>query len=307
MSVTLLPLTSFSCLRFSGKDVGQFLQGQLSCDIYSVTEQQLCLTAYCNDKGRISATGYLIYFDQTYYLITAKNLVSHTIQKFKQYGIFSNIQINLCNDIHILGCIGKPAGVTVPEKNHAIVSPQTGVYVACLNAEHHQFLCFGQQTSMIAFQEKLSAQQEHQLILDMHVWERVNIQSGTVHIYPETLEKLTPHMINYHDSNAVSFTKGCFLGQEVIARTQHRGRSKRKLYRCVIKNTTPLRLGMDITTKKDEPAGIVVALSEVQANITHALVVLADHTIKNALYIQKMVLEDVTLAQKAPTPIALVD
>ena len=85
-----LPATSFLAYAFSGKDVGQFLQGQLSCDIYSVTEQQLCLTAYCNDKGRISATGYLIYFDQTYYLITAKNLVSHTIQNLSNT-VFSSI------------------------------------------------------------------------------------------------------------------------------------------------------------------------------------------------------------------------
>jgi len=307
MSVTLSPLTSFSCLRFSGKDVAQFLQGQLSCDIHSVTEQQLSLTAYCNDKGRISASGYLVYFDQTYYLITPKNLVAHTIQKFKQYGIFSNIQIHLCNDTHILACIGKPAGVTPPESNNMVSSPEAGVYISCLSAEHQLFLCFGQQTPMIAFQEKLSAQKGHQLVLDMHIWEAANIQSGMVHIYPETLEKLTPHMVNYHNSNAVSFTKGCFLGQEVVARTQHRGRSKRKLYRCTIQNSTPIRLGMEIITKKEEPAGIVVAISEVQANTTQALVVLADHTIKTALYIQQTVLENITLAQEAAPQLALAD
>ena len=307
MSVTLSPLTSFSCLRFSGKEVAQFLQGQLSCDIDTVTEQQLSLTAYCNDKGRISATGYLVYFDESYYLITTKNLVAHTLQKFKQYGIFSNIQITTCNDIHILACIGKPTGIKVPEVNNAVASPEAGVYIACLDAEQQLFLSFGKQAPMITFQETLSAQKEHQLVLDMHIWERANIQSGTVHIYPETLEKLTPHMINYHNSGAVSFTKGCFLGQEVIARTQHRGRSKRKLYRCTINNTTPIRLGTNILTKKEEPAGIIVAISEIQANTIHALVVLADHTIKGALYIEKTPLENIALAQDNAPQLVLAD
>jgi folate-binding protein YgfZ len=203
--------------------------------------------------------------------------------------------------------MGKPAGVTTLEADNAVSSPEAGVYIACLSAQQQLFLCFGQQAAMITFQEKLSAQKGHQLVLDMHTWEAANILSGTVHIYPETLEKLTPHMINYHHSNAVSFTKGCFLGQEVIARTQHRGRSKRKLYRCTIQNSTPIRLGTEIMTKKDEPAGIVVALSEIQANTTHALVVLADHTIKSALYIEKAVLEDLTLAHESAPQLALAD
>ncbi|MBT4885097.1 MAG: folate-binding protein YgfZ [Legionellales bacterium] len=292
MSVIISPLTSFGCIKISGKDVKDFIQGQLTCDIDDISESYLSLAAYCNDKGRISASGYIILLENEYFFLTPKNLIANTEQKFKQYAIFSNIIIEQCHDILAIACMNAPKKMDMPKENNEITSVAPGVKAACVNSDNNLFLFFGQKEAIITFQDEINARKDVDLILDMHYWEQANIRSGIVHVYPETLEKLTPHMINYHKSSAISFKKGCYLGQEIIARTQHRGRSKRKLYTCEINNINSIAIGESISTKNGEQAGMIVALSSIEKDKSHVLLVLADHTIADSLFAQETTIEN---------------
>ena len=286
MSITIYPLTSFGCLKISGPNVHSFMQGQVTCDVDSINNNRTSLTAYCNDKGRISASGYLFKEDNDFYFLTPKALIANTKQKFKQYGIFSNINPEITTDMLVLACIGNPRSIKLPKTKNEITIVKDGIKAVCINEETKQYLFFGKQNNIIALQEELAATKDISLSLDLYIWEQANIDAGVIHIYPETLDKLTPHMVNYHNNDAVSFTKGCFLGQEIIARTQHRGRSKRKLYRTQIENNTITKIGDTIVTDGDEQAGLVVAVST-NKDITNLLVVIADHTVKNKLFINK--------------------
>lgn len=286
MSITIYPLTSFGCLKISGPNVHSFMQGQVTCDVDSINDNRTSLTAYCNDKGRISASGYLFKEDNDFYFLTPKALIANTKQKFKQYGIFSNINPEITTDMLVLACIGNPSSIKLPKTKNEITIVKDGIKAVCINEETKQYLFFGKQNNIIALQEELAATKDISLSLDLYIWEQANIDAGVIHIYPETLDKLTPHMVNYHNNDAVSFTKGCFLGQEIIARTQHRGRSKRKLYRTQIENNTITKIGDTIVTDGDEQAGLVVAVST-NKDITNLLVVIADHTVKNKLFINK--------------------
>ncbi|MBT4804114.1 MAG: folate-binding protein YgfZ [Legionellales bacterium] len=295
MSIIISPLTSFGCLKISGKEVRNFIQGQLTCNIDEISENRLSLAAYCNDKGRISASGYIIMLEGEYFFLTPKNLLAHTEQKFKQYAIFSNIIVKQTNEILAVACINTPNNIDLPTIDSQVNNIEPGVKAACINSDNNLFLFFGKMANMIEFQDKINSQKDVDLMLDMHHWEQANINSGIVHIHPETLEKLTPHMINYHKTSAVSFEKGCYLGQEIIARTEHRGRSKRKLYKCEINNNNSVAIGENITTKSGEQAGMIVALGSVEKDKSHALLVLADHTISSSLFVQNTSIENLTV------------
>ena len=158
------------------------------------------------------------------------------------------------------------------------------------------YILYAEKSEIISLQEKLSSDSDTQMVLDHYLWEQANIDAGITCVHTNTLERLTPHMINYHTFGAVSFKKGCFLGQEIIARTHHRGRTKRKLYRAVVKNTANVNIGTEIITAKGESAGFVVRQSSPHKDQTNVLIVLADHTIKSKLKVDNNELSVLELA-----------
>ncbi|MGH8530140.1 MAG: YgfZ/GcvT domain-containing protein, partial [Nevskiales bacterium] len=89
-------------------------------------------------------------------------------------------------------------------------------------------------------------------------WRRLNLAAGLPEIWPETREAFTPHMLNLDLLGAVSFKKGCYPGQEVVAKTQHRGLAKRRLYSAFCAVTTPPAPGTRVLTANDQHAGDVV-------------------------------------------------
>src|SRR5262249_51229200 len=95
-------------------------------------------------------------------------------------------------------------------------------------------------------------------------WKLENIMAGIPTIYPQTSELFTPHMINYHLINGVSFNKGCFVGQEVIARTQHLGKLKRHMYRLQVISDKRPEPGDPVFSREQEVGTVVDASPDPQ-------------------------------------------
>ena len=285
MTTVISPVSTFACITFSGSQVHDFLQGQFTCDVSKVNDGDIQLTAYCNERARVTATGYLMRDKEQFHFFTPKNLLAHTQQKFKQYGIFSDIKIEQNHQMGMLAYIGSPQS-DFPTDRYAATIINSDVRLACLNSDAELYCYFGEKMALATLQETLIFFYLYVVFVDLHFWEKANIQAGIVHVYASTLEKLTPHMINYHKNDALSFEKGCFLGQEVIARTQHRGRSKRKLYQCTIPSSSDIMLGGTLIAK-DETAGLVVAECAQAETGTKALVVVSDHAVKSKLMLDK--------------------
>lgn len=117
--------------------------------------------------------------------------------------------------------------------------------------------------------------------LDKNSWRTINVNTGLVWLYPETSGKLIPQMINLQKWGGVSFTKGCFIGQEIIARTEHLGKLKRHLYRAVLNDTKLLlKPGDELRNKNDQPVGIVVEIARKNTK-QEILAVMQDTALKN--------------------------
>lgn len=108
-----------------------------------------------------------------------------------------------------------------------------------------------------------------------NAWRAANIESGLVWIYPQTRELLIPQMVNLEQWDGVSFKKGCYVGQEIIARTENLGKLKRHLYRAEIDNS-PLQIGDPILNSEKTPIGLVVEKSSEKI-----LAVLQDQLLSN--------------------------
>lgn len=112
-------------------------------------------------------------------------------------------------------------------------------------------------------------------ITDPHAWKLKNIEAGIAEIYPETCEQFTPHELNYPELNAVSFNKGCYIGQEIIARMHYRGKLKTQLIHAHSTFTNPPTRGEKIFYREndqEEIAGYIVDFAKEDGDCYHLLI-----------------------------------
>lgn len=201
---TLAPL---GLVIISGLDAKKFLQGQLTCDLETVTEATPQLGAHCNPQGRIISL-FKIYQQQSdYHLKMPKDLVPLAMKALQKYAVFFKVTLTDAS------------------------------------------LTLGDETP----------------------WQHENILRSMPIIYADTSEKFLPHEINLPELNGVSFNKGCYTGQEIIARMHYRGKQKSFLYRATVETASSLKRGHDIYS--DQTSGKLVDFFQVCDKLYELLVV----------------------------------
>lgn len=217
-------LTHLSIIKITGVDVKTLLQGQLTCNLDDISPQQSRLGAHCNPQGRIISLFRLLQQDeQTYYLCLPRTMVTVALAALKKYAVFYKVQLTDVSDIyHCIGVWGDTAhdslASIMPVPQHVDEVTQTPECIATkLPAELPRYLLLANQPIALTAQTSVEA------------WQLLDIMAKLPAIYPETTEKLLPHDINLPALNAVSFDKGCYTGQEIIARMHYRGQLKKHL------------------------------------------------------------------------------
>ena len=223
-SNTVCPLNQFGLLRVTGDDGEDFLNRLVTCQLEPQKKQpQLC--ALCNPKGRVLACFTVFYKDQNIYLMMPHELVDIILQRLKMYVLTAKVELsNASNDLVGMGYIGsRPAQIS---DNNILLLQAPGLLPRYfIYASKPQIEQAWQQARIAGYDTKYDTN----MGIDDH-WHYANIACGIPHIYPSTIEKLTPQMINLDLIDAVSFSKGCYPGQEVVARTHYLGKAKRRCY-----------------------------------------------------------------------------
>lgn len=236
-SVSWVLLSDRGFINITGPAAEKFLQGQVTCDVRAVKENVSSLGAHCNVKGRIVFTFRLFYFDEAYWLCLPKSQIDCALQALKKHAVFSKVSIEDVTDtIATLGLINELA---FPDSQHLT------------EALTHVFPLFGKipRMQLIAshkcLEDRIKTLEKTQETTQS-AWKLIDIQSGIAEIYPETREQFTPHEINYHELGAVSFDKGCYLGQEIVARMHYLGKLKSALVQMQWKQAEKKLEGMGL-------------------------------------------------------------
>lgn len=248
-SMTALP--NWGLLEIAGPDAKTFLQGQITCHMGELPSDKAQLAGHCNLKGRLESLFYIFELDSSvpiYVLMMPRTMISHAAKQFKKYALFSKITITDRSDtMPLIGIFGKTASSDrvrhFPGNDHRSI-------MICHNIE-----AFNTYTP-----PDLSLQ-----------WEQADIEAGFPMIYPETIDTFLPHNLNLDDLGALSFNKGCYLGQEIIARMHYKGNIKKHLYKNSVNLPTPPLPGSPISD------GILVRCLLLD-NHTLALAVIEDFT-----------------------------
>jgi tRNA-modifying protein YgfZ len=230
-------LSQFGLVRFSGPDNISFLQGQLSNDANRLTAGAPLLAAYSTPQGRVVAVLHLLPHSSGVMAILPHEIVLPTVERLRKYVLRAKVRIEDVGDQYAVfgrsGIDESPAdGPPVPEAAHAYVE-RDGVGVARLGSDGQPSLA--NRYWIIGAAQDLTAQGIVNLATEErrveHAWRLADIRAGLPQIYAATREMFVAQMLNLDLIDGISFTKGCFTGQEIIARTQHLGRIKRRLHR----------------------------------------------------------------------------
>lgn len=263
-TTVMADLSHHSVIRFSGEDAKTFLQSQLSCDIQEINPNQAQYGSYCTPKGRILTT-FLLWQQQDDLLMQLPAGLSAAIQKrLTMYVLRAKVRLtDASNDLIRIGVAGPDAAMLVKDVtgltchcDHPLQVTQDGALSAlCLAPQRIELI-----TPVENAPELWQRLDQQAKPVGADCWNWLDIESGIPVILPETQEMFLPQMINLDAIGGVSFKKGCYPGQEIVARTQYLGKLKRRMFLAHIGSTQTIQAGDALYSSdmEDQSSGNIV-------------------------------------------------
>ena len=224
-------LPSLALIEASGADAPEFLHGQFTNDVLGLEDGKATLSAWCNPKGRVIATFLLCRSGDRYWLALPQALKTAFLRRLKLYVLRASVHIAVADEgLTLAGMIGAPAGRAA------------GVFpVVSSGAGLNNDLAI-----VIAAPETLREWRTGSEGNEQ-AWDAANIRRGIPWLGEQTSERFLPQELNLEALGALSYDKGCYPGQEIIARLRYRGEIKRLLRRATAEGDLALRPGAGLT------------------------------------------------------------
>jgi folate-binding protein YgfZ len=214
-----------------GSDASKFLQGQLTCNLNYLSDTQASLGARCTQKGRMQSSFRILLEGDGYLLAMATELLEPQLADLKKYAVFSKSKLTDESAAWVRFGLGQAdatlstLGLELPPETDAVVRGN-GLIAIRVSTDRAELWAAADQA------ETLRGQLSAQLIEgDLNQWLLGQVRAGIGQVMPSTRELFIPQMLNLQAVGGVSFKKGCYTGQEIVARMQYLGKLKRRLYR----------------------------------------------------------------------------
>lgn len=282
----LATLTNKQLLLVKGPDAGKFLQGQVTCDVKELNEPVTRLGAQCNPKGRILLSFRALQMNnETIALRLPASMMESAQKTLGKYIVFSKAKLqDGGNDFALFGLFGDSAAAVastffqqLPTTYEGWIE-KDGSYLIQLAA--NRFECWVATATVDSFLDAIEKQTQK---VSADEWQLLDIAAGIGEVYPESYELFTPQELNYQLVNGINFRKGCYTGQEIVARLHYRGKLKRHMYRFEYKNDqTPPPGTTIINSLSGQNAGTVVMAALNQQGKIELLASLLDEQIDQA-------------------------
>lgn len=229
-------LSWLGTIKVSGDDSKTFLQGQLTNDILQVTPEVSQLSGLCTPKGRLKALFTIFSNNDELYLQLPYPLLEETQKRLKMFVMMSKVELEDVSDCQVnIGIYGAQAetylkknGFTIPEDVNA-VSHNNGIQLIRLSGDKPRFQCVGSTDDIKKLWQTLQNDAHY---LNSEHWKLLDIYAGLPNVYASSKEAFIPQMLNLQVLNGINFKKGCYTGQEIVARMQYLGKLKRRMYRA---------------------------------------------------------------------------
>ena len=201
--MVILPYLSTICL--SGQDAGDFLHNQVSADVLGLADGESTFACYCEPKGRVLALMLVCRVGDAFYAVMASSLVQSVVPRLKMYVMRSQVNIETLDDYVVSGVQAGVAEETSADAIAEIPLPDGELRFDVVSQD-------GASTADPAAQ---------------HAWKSSELKRGICWLNPEASGQFLPQMLGFDELGAVNFRKGCYPGQEIVARTRYLGKVKR--------------------------------------------------------------------------------
>ncbi len=247
-----VPLTDWGLIRARGADAVTFLQGQLTNELASAGATQARLAGYCSPKGRLLASfvAWQASGAEDWLLACSADVLPPTLKRLSMFVMRAQCKLSQADDVALWGLVGPAAqqwlgtdlpapgwGVSRVKDAQVVRLPDVDGTVRCLWAGP-------------------ADQAPAQLpAMSLQAWQVLEVRSGVARIVAATSEAFVPQMVNFELVGGVNFKKGCYPGQEVVARSQYRGTLKRR--GALLATQAPMQAGQEIflANEPEQPAG----------------------------------------------------
>ena len=266
-------LDDWGLIRASGPDARSFLHSQLTQDITHLQAGQACLAGYCSAKGRLLAT-FIVWpaGAEDFLLACSADLLPTTLKRLSMFVLRAKCKlVDASAELALWGLAGPPASGCVGEA--ASAKPWTAVDVADGQAISLPAASVdGASVPRALLVLRATTPPPSVPVLAAELRRGLEVRSGVGRVVAATVEQFVPQMLNLELVGGVSFSKGCYPGQEVVARSQYRGTLKRRAF--VVEGGPAMAPGLEVFHSADpeQPAGMVALSGSLGAHRQQALV-----------------------------------
>jgi len=250
-----LPLTDWGVIRAQGADAASFLHGQLTQDVQHLGERSACLAGYCTAKGRLLASAVVWRAGSDELLLACSaDVLPATLKRLSMFVLRAKCKLSDASaGLALHGMAGSVATAWLGSNAPASVWQRSellgGDAIRLPDAA-------GSARYLLALPAASAAPPLPELAPD--AWQWLEVSSGVARIVGATVEQFVPQMVNFELVGGVNFQKGCYPGQEIVARSQYRGSVKRRAF--VFSCDSAAQPGQEVFYSADaeQPAGMVV-------------------------------------------------
>jgi tRNA-modifying protein YgfZ len=264
----LFDLSSSGLIAISGADSQTFLQGQVTNDI-KLLAQGAQFNGYCTPKGRMLALFFTVMINDVIYLQCPRDLIPDLVKRLRMYVLRSKVLVEDASERMLaLGMASDTLAATItalPATPYQQAQTENGTLIRLADAGAQQrALCIVASEQAAATWQSLSATFTP---ASSAQWEALEIQGGIPQVYAATKEQFVPQMVNLDALNGINFKKGCYTGQEIVARTHYLGKVKRRTMLAQLSAGTQMpQAGDSLHDAQQQEAGQLVRVAPATNN-----------------------------------------
>jgi len=273
----VVPLTHLGLIEATGEEAKAFLHSQFTSDINHLADSQAQHAGWCTAKGRMQASFVVWRHGERYLLALAADLQEATQKRLQMFVLRAKVKLAAQTDSTVMLGLSGPqaeealddAGLPCPAE--AMVATPTADGTTVIRLDTTRFMIVAPESAMAALWQKLTVKARP---AGLPAWRWLDIQAAFPLVTLATKEEFVPQMADFEKIGGVSFHKGCYPGQEIVARTQYLGKVKRHLHR--VTSAQALKAG-DVLHSPDNPdqsCGTVMTVAPSPAGGYEALAVI---------------------------------
>jgi len=250
----IIHLKDRALLKISGEDSQSFLQSQLTNDIDSISSEEIQINAYCQHQGKILALLWVFTKNGNFYLSFPQELTEIVISKLSMFKLMSKVTIE---------------DVSLQINQYGLIDEKVE---GCMRLRNN--------LSLLTTRKTLESS------VDINLWEKACIDNNLADIHLKTSEQFIPQALNLDiDEIGISFTKGCYPGQEVVARMHYLGKPKRRLFHFSSKSEANIGDLINVKDSKSlKSSGVILRVAKIDENY-HSLATFEMQHINHSAYL----------------------